>query len=238
MSGFGFAEHVASFLLNEAFHYAHEAAVQEVAGDIFGELIQEIDLDPSWQIPEIPTALPDWLEQRNEIEENILDPTTAKRMSDAWYSSLNNAIKSGRKIPKTRRFQSTTDIVGHAINLTVCLEAVLNRHLFLLSESEQLAIDHYRSIDHAELMPKLLFCFKEEIVAKKLNISRVKNLVKLRNHSVHYRINSPESLHPSAEDLIETWRELGSVFALTHGEPTQSDIQELSQEFVAEWIAK
>lgn len=159
-----------------------------------------------------------------------------EQLSDTWYSSLEDAYTSGMKIPKQRKLRSTTDIVGHIINLTVCLEGSLNRHLFFLRESQQLANEHYESIDRAELMPKLLFCFKEQIVAKTLHINRIKQLVSMRNKAVHYRVDSPEALQPSVEDLIGIWSQLSQVFDLTHGEPNQNDVQELADEFVAKWI--
>ena len=203
IESFGFAEYVASSLLHESFRYAHEAAIYEVASNLFSERIENIEPDSSFQCPELPKSLPDWLVNREKIDDEILDPKTTEKLSDAWYSSLEEAHISGKKISKKRRLSSTTDIVGHIINLTVCLEGSLNRHLFFLRESQQLANEHYESIDRSELMPKLLFCFKEQIFAKTLHINRIKQLVSMRNRAVHYRVDSPEALQPSVEDLMD-----------------------------------
>jgi hypothetical protein len=45
IAGFGTAEQVASFLLHESFHYAHQAAAHEAAGMLFGHRIMSIDPD-------------------------------------------------------------------------------------------------------------------------------------------------------------------------------------------------
>lgn len=238
IAGFGTAEHVASFLLHESFYYAHQAASYEVAGILFGERIMSIDPDPSWEIPEIPDSLIEWLKRRDEIDETILDPITSQRMSDAWQTAQRDAWKSDKKLDNAHAFQSITDIVGYVVNLTVCLESILNRHLYLLRESTELSPDHFKSVDRAELMPKLLFCFKEQILGRSLHISRIKQLVSLRNKAVHYRVDEFGSLSLKIEDMIGIWREFGGVLALTSGEPTQEDIQSLADDFINRWVRR
>jgi hypothetical protein len=183
IEGFNTAEDVANFLLHEAFHHIHQAAAYAVASDLFGERILEIEPDPTWKTPDLPapTTLKEWIEQREETPEDILDPATLTRLSEAWLSSKRDALTAGRRILKKQQLRSVSDIVGHVVNLTLCLEAVLNRQLFFLRESGQLAPELYNFIDRAELMPKLLFCFKEEIVEKRLQVSRIKQLVGFRN---------------------------------------------------------
>ena len=203
---------------------------------MFSKRIENIDPDPSWQYPELPKSLPDWLINREKTDDIVLDPKTVGKLSDAWYSSLEEAHTSRRKISKKRYLGSTTDIVGHIINLNVCLEGSLNRHLFFLRESQQLENEYYAIMDHSELMSKLLFCFKEQILAKTLHINMIKKLVLMRNKAVHYRVDSPESLQPSVEQLIGIWRQLSQIFDLTHGEPSQNDVQELADNFIAKWI--
>ena len=236
IEGFTRAEDVAGFLLHEAFHHAHEAASYEVASDLFAERIMEIAPAPGWETPEIPSTLTDWLARKEDVLDNVLDPVTSERMSHAWYSSLADASTSGRRFARTRKLQSLGDIVGHVVNLTLCLEAILNRHLYLLRESGLLDPDHYIAIDRAELMPKLLFCFKEDLVAGRLRVGRIKQLVTFRNRAVHYRVDSVDALAPSAEDLLAIWREFGQVLARTTGEPTEELIRAYSDEFVAKWI--
>ncbi len=234
--GFGIAENVANFLLHEAFYYVQEAATIEVASIIFSERIANIDPDPSWKIPEVPEQLVDWLSSQDEILENIIDPSTSEKLSKAWSTSLKDAVSSEKKIPKNKRFQSTENMVGHVINLTVCLEASLNRHLYFLRESNQLEPFHYKSIDRSELMPKLMFCFKEKIINKNIDVSRIKQLVSFRNSAIHYRINTPEFLQISSEDLISIWSQMGKIFSLIEGELTESDLQELTADFADKWV--
>jgi hypothetical protein len=238
IAGFGTAEQVATFLLHESFQYAHQAAAYEVAGILFGEKIMSIDPDPSWKMPEMPDSLTEWLNKRDEIDESILDPTTIQRMSEAWQTAQQDSWNSDKKLDNARVLSSITDIVGFVINLTVCLESTLNRHLYLLRESNQLSSDHFKSIDRAELMPKLLFCFKEQILSRSLHVSRIKQLVSLRNKAVHYRVDEFGSLSLNVGDVIGIWRELGEIFALTTGEPTQEDIQGLMDDFVNRWVRR
>ena len=236
IAGFGTAEYVANFLLQESFQYAHQAAAYEVAGILFGERIMSIDPDPSWKMPEIPESLAGWLERRDEIDQTILDPVTAERMSNAWQTAQRDAWDSDKKLDRVHPLTSITEVVGYAVNLTVCLESILNRHLFLLRESNELSPDHFRSVDRAELMPKLLFCFKEQILSRKLNVSRIKQLVSLRNKAVHYRVDEFGSLSLKVIDMIGIWQEFGGILALTRGEPTQEDIQGFTDDFINRWI--
>lgn len=230
------AEHVSSFLLHESFQYVHQAAAYEVAGILFGERIMSIDPDPSWKLPEIPESLPEWLKKRQEIDETILDPITIERMSDAWQSAQNDAWDCGKKVEHTQKLTSVTDVVGCVVNLTVCLESILNRHLFLLRESNELSPDHFKSVDRAELMPKLLFCFKEQILSRSLHVSRIKQLVTLRNKAVHYRVDEFGSLSLNVGDMLGIWRELGEILAQTTGEPTKGNLEVQADGFIKRWV--
>jgi hypothetical protein len=234
--GFGTSEQVASFLLYEAFRYAHEAAAYEVAGDLFGERIQSIDPEPGWQPPAMPTTLSDWLSQRNKLDEKILDPVTLTRLAEAWQSAQRDSRPSARKILKTQRLRSISDVVGHVINLGTCIEAVINRHLFHLREAGKLDSDHYLMLDRTEGLPKILFCFKEEIGQKTLHISRLKYLVSLRNRAVHFKTTSAGTLAPTCQDLLGVWKDTESLFALVKGEPSQEYVRHLVTHFTTRWL--
>jgi hypothetical protein len=83
--GFGISEQVASFLLFDAFKYAHEAAAYEVASELFAERIESIDPVAGWQLPSLPKGLMDWLTQRTEIDDKLLDPATTERLAEAKH---------------------------------------------------------------------------------------------------------------------------------------------------------
>lgn len=236
--GFGVSEQVASFLLHEAFKFAHQAAAYEVADVLFGERLESIEPDPNWKMPTIPEELTDWLANRSAIDKTILDPNTLDSLAEAWFTSLDEAFSCGRKIPKTQQLGSLTDVVGHVINLGTCIEAVINRHLFLLKESGKLTPDHYKMLDRTEVLPKLLFSFKEEIDKKKLHVSRLKYLVSLRNQAVHFRTTSADALVPTCQDLLEVWREVGTVFSLIEGEPSKKEVDALVKGFRSKWIKR
>lgn len=234
---FGVAEMVANHLLYDSFLYIHEAAQYEVAGDLFSKKLSSIEPDPLWNSPEAPEDLLLWLKNKDEIIENVLDPVTTEELVRAWDSSLELAIESGQKLSKKARLTSTVDIVRYAINLTVCLESVLNRYLFFLKETNKLSDAHYNYIDRSEIMPKLLFCFKEEILEEKIKIDRIKQLVSMRNNSVHYRISSPKALQPSIEDVLGIWNQIETIFFLVPGEPSTDYLKYLVGKFIDQWIS-
>jgi len=236
IEGFGTAEYVAIFLLQESFRFANQAAAYEVASMLFEERISDIEPDPTWEAPNIATSLTKWLKTRNDIDNTILDPVTSKRMWDAWQTAQNESWVSSKKLKKNQLLASIPDVVGYVVNLTVCLESILNRHLYFLRESNKLSPDHFISIDRAEIMPKLLFCFKEDILQKNLHISRIKRLVSLRNKAVQYRVEEFDSLSLHIEDMIGIWHELAQIFALISGEPTSNDIQNMIEDFLERWI--
>jgi hypothetical protein len=205
---------------------------------MFGERLESIEPDPNWKMPTIPEELTDWLANRGEIDEKLLDPETLDRLAEAWFTSLEEAFSSGRKIPKSQKLGSLTDVVGHVINLGTCIEAVINRHLFLLKESGNLRPDHYKMLDRTEVLPKVLFSFKEQIDKKKLHVSRLKYLVSLRNQAVHFRTTSADALVPTCQDLLDVWREVGAVFSLIEGEPSKKVVDELIKQFKSKWIKR
>jgi len=226
-------EEIASFLLYEAFKYAHLAAEYEVAGIIFGDRIMSIEPEPGWKPPTAPEALVDWLQQRDKDEDK--SDATIDKLTEAWHLSLAEAGSSGRKMPKTREFTST-DIVGHIINLAACVETVINRHLYHLRESGKLENHLYNSLDKAELLPKVLFAFKDEILSRKMSVSRLRHLVTLRNNAVHYKEASVDAVTPSGEELLGIWHEVSDLFGRIEGEPPREQVELWSKEFENKWL--
>ena len=214
INNFNIGEEVSNFFLYTAFCYAHEAAIYEVASDLFAEKIMNIDPDPNWQTSQEfskPKSLIDWINKKEILTDNCLDAKTIEKSSKAWYDSLDYAPNSNIKLSKNRQLNSVINVVGHSVNLVICLESILNRHLFIMRESSILSSEHYKYIDRSELMPKLLFGFKDEIISNQLNISRIKLLVKLRNNSVHYRMDRIISLSICIEDCLGIWLQFGNI---------------------------
>jgi hypothetical protein len=111
---------------------------------LFGKKLENIKLaDPTWNSSEMPNSLDEWLINQDKIIDNVVDPQTSDELTDAWQISLQEAYNSEIKISKRSQLTSTTDIVGHIVNLTICLEGSLNRHLFYLRESQKLEISYY-----------------------------------------------------------------------------------------------
>lgn len=233
--GFGVVEQVSGFFLREAFKYVHKAAAYEVADIMFGKRIMSIDPEPGFELPFIPQTLNEYVDNK-ETETSEAFETTIGNLAEAWYTSLAEAPASGLKIKRTQRLRSITDVVGHAINMAACVECALNGHLYFLRETGKLEDQHYLALDRTEALPKLLFAFKEEIAARKLETSRLRYLFSLRNKAVHFRPATADSIVPMAEDLMSIWREVGRLFGLMRGEPTQKQVNEYASEFQEHWI--
>lgn len=226
-------EEIASFLLYEAFKYAHLAAEYEVAGVIFGDRIMSIEPEPGWKPPTTPENLAGWLQQRDKDDDK--SDATIDRLTEAWHSALADAGSSGRRLPKTHKFTST-DIIGHVINLSACVETVVNRHLFHLREMGRLENYLYNSLDKSELLPKVLFAFKDEILSKTMSVTRLRHLVSLRNNAVHYKEASVDAVTSSGEELLGIWREVSDLVSRVEGEPSKEQVELWSREFENKWL--
>jgi hypothetical protein len=229
-------EDVARFLLNEAFRYAHLAALHEVAGMIFSEHITEIpsDTKPGWSRPPTAETLREWLHRRDEVELGFTDAALQK-LTEIANSAYAEAASSSHYLPKQHEFESTA-IIGHIIGFSACVETVMNRQLYLLRESGALDPQHYNSLDKTELLPKVLFVFKDEVTSGELSTTCLRYLVRLRNNAVHFKASSVGSIQPTAEQLIGIWREIGQLFDLTEGSPTKEELDEAAEVFTSKWI--
>ncbi len=236
---FGQFEQFAGYLLWEAFRYAHRAATDQIANELFGERIEAIELESGWIPPALPEpqSLTEGLRLIDQVTAEVLPDSTAAALRQAWDSANTDAATSGRRLTRAQRL-SSTEILAHVIMLATCVEAVVNRRLFQLREIGELDPAHYNSLDRIELLPKILFLFKDEIRSKKLPISAVRHLATLRNGAVHFKGTSIEESAPSVEQLLGMWREVGVLFSLIEGEPTQAQMQEYTEEFTAQWLVR
>ena len=116
-----------------------------------------IEPEPDWIPPSLPDTLPEIL--RAQSNTDVISDATAEKLAQAWHDAQGIAPSSDRKLPRKHEI-TRIEIVGHVIDLSACVESVINRHLFLLRESDLLDPSVFSSLDRTEVMPKLLFAFK------------------------------------------------------------------------------
>ncbi|MCG3120036.1 MAG: hypothetical protein ALAOOOJD_02613 [bacterium] len=187
---------------------------------------------------EWPISLTEWVKHRDKMIEDVSDDDSTVMLAEAWQTAQQNAGSSDRRLLRTHTFKSI-DMIGHIINLSACIEAVINRKLYFLRESNKLDNHHYISLDRTELMPKILFIFKEEIFTKNLFTTRLKHLITLRNEAVHYKESSitGEKLNTvTPEELLGIWGEVATLFELVEGLPTKDFMIDLINEFRDKWL--
>lgn len=224
-------EEAAVFFLYDAFEHAFNAAQFEVAARIFAETIMSIEPEPDWRIPPLPSTFPEVL----FADVQVISDHTASRLAEAWAEAQKTALSSGLKLLKTYVFQSI-EVAAHIISLAACVESVINRHLFLLAESGKIEYPLYASLDKTEVIPKVLFAFKEQVVSKQLPISNIRHLFRLRNKAVHFKAATAQAVGPTVERLLCIWREVGQLFALVEGEPTEQQVDGLSGAIAQKWF--
>jgi hypothetical protein len=234
---FGSLEQVAGLLLYTSFTYVYEAASDEVAGIIFGEQLKQIDVNhvlvPGQSRPQ-PTSLSEFVQNRHKVEVKFNEEIMSE-LGRAWYLAHREAATSGVRLPRRTKLKSRF-MVPHVILLAACMETVVNRHLFHLQEAGQLEQHLYQSLDRAEMLPKIMFAFKEEITTGKLRTTNIKHLITLRNHAVHFKESSINAIEPTSEDLLRIWREVAQLFSFIEGDPTAQEVLTLAAEFIRDWL--
>ena len=234
-SNYARLEEAATFFLYSAFQHIYTAAQLEVAGIIFAELIDTVEPEPDWVVPSLPSTLPELLHELAHKEVQVISDATLSKLSATWEQAQITAPSSGRKLAKTHAIKSI-EVIGHIIDLAACVETVVNRHLFLLRESGKLEDHLFAGLDRAEVIPKILFAFKDEIQSKRLPTSRLVNLFKRRNQAVHFKASSTESVQPTVEELLGIWREAGQLFDIMEGTPTRQEISDLADGVASKWF--
>jgi hypothetical protein len=237
---FGGFEEAAIFLLHESFNYAYQAAEYEVAAILFGERIKDITPKTlSSRIEEqgvnfYPT-IAEYMTQRDDIDKAISQDEDVSKLAKLWNDSQRDAFACGVKLSQKHKINAI-DMIGHIINLSTCLEACINRHLFLERELENIQAEHFKYIDSTGLMAKVLFSFKDEIISSKLKISRMRKLISLRNKAVHFNLDSRSKIAPSVEELQGIWTEFGQIMNLIEGDPSQAQVIAYADEMADKWF--
>jgi len=221
----------ANFFLYTAFYHIHQARELEVAGIIFGKKIMSINPEPDWKIPSMPDKLLPFI--RSDIQ--VLSDETSNKMADAWETAQVEAHTSKLRLAKKHPIVQI-EIIGHVINLAACIETATNRQLLLLREEGKIDDSHYAIMERSETLSKILFCFKDEILNNKLSTSQLKYLFKLRNHAVHFKASGSDKVTPTVEELLQIWKNVGDLFKLIEGEPTEKDVAGYMDSVVSRWI--
>jgi hypothetical protein len=201
-------EEAATFFLYSAFEHAYTAAKLEVAALIYSERIMSVEPEPDWVVPQLLPTLPEILKELAHKDVQVISDATARKLAQAWEEAQTAALSAGRRLDKRHSIRSI-EIMGHIIDLAACVETVINRHLFLLREASKLENHLYASLDRAEVIPKILFAFKNEIESKVLPTSRLVNLFRLRNQAVHFKASNIDLIKPTIEELLGIWKEVG-----------------------------
>jgi len=228
---YGRMEEAASHFLYEAFRHAYLAAQHEIAGLIFGDLIDIIDTPAGWKAPEMPSSLPEILTSEAEV----LPEETISALSAAWEDAQRQAISSTRKVARRHSIQSV-ELASHAIDLTAAVEVILNRELFLSREEGSLLPDHFNSLDAAPILAKVLYLFKDETSSGSINTSRLSFLLRLRNSAVHLRASRTKTLSATPEELIGIWKSVSTLLGFVRGDPSREEFDSYWAEVAHRWF--
>jgi hypothetical protein len=214
--------------------YADRAASEAVFLQIAeNQLARGASPGPNYVPPRQPESIAEWLEEVPEQQ----PPNYQEQIEEGlrFDRALEDANDYGWRIDMSHTLGSH-DLAAHIIFLTTLVEVVVNRQLFFLGETGRIVPEMRAGIDRGEVIPKIIFCFKEEILSGNLTISRIKRLVTLRNKAVHYREDSTASIRMTVEELIATWREIAKLLALCPGEPTPEQMEYAIARFRAKWF--
>lgn len=141
---------------------------------------------------------------KGEAEE-FLTQETIDKLSDAWYSSLDQAVNLNKQLSKEHYIQGV-EVVGFATNYIFFLETVLNRHLKYLNIINLIKDVVFKKIEYASVEYKILYLFKEEINNGKIPFESFNLLNKLRNNSVHFKLESTVKIQIQVRELINIWK--------------------------------
>jgi len=216
------------FFLEEAFRYIHDSFLQSVKYDIFEDYVEAHNLG-----------------KHSELDE---DNPSVLVVDSEWFEEITaNAENSGHKLDK-KKTVSSVELIGHVVNLAIFVECILNRQLYYMRKSGGIEEQHYVNLDRTEVISKILFVFKDEVLSRKLSVSRIKHLFRLRNQAVHYKDTSTQSISITVEELLGIWQEIHHLLNFTNlgsyekldfanGRPTQEQFDRKVNTVTNKWIA-
>lgn len=197
----------AQFFLNESFNYIDQTLKSETASIIYSKLIDKIEPNEKDKaIFENTDFTDDILELLQSEIGTVLSDETLESFTVAWQKALFISENYNHKFKLNHKIDSI-EILGHLNNLGFFIETLTNRHLLFLCQSNIIDDFSYSRISTAKIMERLIFIFKEEIIAKKIHLNEITNLFSLRNKTVHYTPDNSIALKPSISELIQIWNQ-------------------------------
>ncbi|WP_456422694.1 hypothetical protein [Lutibacter sp.] len=201
----------ASFFLEESFKYLDSALKNEFASMLFSKSLES--LEPSKEdekifenliLPETPIKL-----LQSEIPEVISENTT-KIMSDAWDDAQIRAEKERYKFELDHQIDSI-EILGHLNNFGFFIETIINRHLLFLNQSKIIDDFSYSRISMSRIMERIVYIFKDDLNANKIQLNEIQNLFRLRNKTVHFTPDNAKVLKPRISELNKIWNQCSKL---------------------------
>jgi hypothetical protein len=236
ISKFGSFKRYANMLLRNAFVYIDRCIIEIVGWERSMLYVGDrASPGPNYVPPKPPDSIQDWINESEketieEYKQRIMDENTFDQQPAEVFSLWHRTWKI--------HDVGSYNFAIHVILLATLIETVINRHLFFLRETGELTPELYKSIDRAEVLPKIMYSFKKEIKSKKLHVSRIRKFISLRNKAVHFKKDGTNKISMTAEELILTWEDIGKLLALCPGEPTTEQLQVFIDDFKNKWFAK
>jgi hypothetical protein len=195
----------AQFFLIESFKYIDQTLKSETASIVYSELLDKIEPNEKDRtIIENTEFTDDTMKLLQSEIGTVLSDETIESLEVAWENALIISERYNHKFKLNHKIDSI-EILGHLNNLGFFIETLTNRHLLFLSQSNTIDNFSYSRISTAKIMERLIFIFKEEIIAKEIHLNEITNLFSLRNKTVHYTPDNSIALKPSISELIQIW---------------------------------
>lgn len=201
----------ATFFLDESFKYIHEALSSELSSELFSKML--IDIDATEEDREISENLEIG---NNPIEllqtqiDNPLSEKTLEKISNAWEQANRISENETQKFKLNHKVKSI-ELLGHLNNLGFLIEALTNRHLLFLTQTNKISDFSYSRISIAKIMERLIFIFKDELNENKIHLNEITKLFSLRNKTVHYTPDNAIALKPRISELIAIWKQCQKI---------------------------
>lgn len=223
-------ETASTFFLEQAFNDIRKAAYNETFQNVFVKNVKAAARNAGFDIPSSNRFLEIFL-WFDDIKEN--NPDFARNI-DKYRESRSGAPFSSFRIPLPKKHTiEAIEIVGHVINLAAFVELVMNKHLHSLLEAGYIENHHFDNLEKAGAISKILFAFEEDIHSKRLQVSRLKHLFRLRNKAVHYKASSTKTVRVTVEELIGIWREIGDLLVATADTQLQEQFNKVRNKLFA-----